>query len=94
MVPGAEAIRTCIGCRRRRPKSELLRLVRAGGQAGFDQSGRREGRGAYLCPEYECLEAATKRGAPGRALKINIDGRGQENILSGLKKFINEQKVS
>ncbi|MFS8640208.1 MAG: YlxR family protein, partial [Symbiobacteriaceae bacterium] len=49
--------RTCIGCRAVRPKRELLRIVRTPeGEILFDPSGRRAGRGAYLCPSASCLD--------------------------------------
>ena len=57
-----EPTRTCLGCRRRRPKRELVRLVRgADGSVGADAVG--PGRGAYVCRDAECLERALK---PGR----------------------------
>jgi hypothetical protein len=54
-----EPTRTCLGCRRRRPKRELVRLVRgADGRVGVDAAG--PGRGAYVCREPDCLERALK----------------------------------
>lgn len=62
--------RTCIGCRRVRPKRELLRIVRTPeGEILFDPTGRRAGRGAYLCPSASCLDRALKARELGRALK-------------------------
>jgi len=54
--------RTCLGCRRRRPRGELIRIVRSPeGAACFDLEGRLPGRGAWVCPSSSCLEAI----APG-----------------------------
>ncbi len=60
--------RTCIGCRRRRSQSELVRLVLRGGQVVPANPGM-PGRGAYLCPHLNCLETAEKRRAFARAFR-------------------------
>jgi uncharacterized protein len=53
-------LRTCAGCRRRRPQSELIRIARtATGDVVIDEPGSRtSGRGAYVCPEKVCVERA------------------------------------
>ena len=62
--------RTCIGCRRVRPKGELVRLVRGGeGRVIVDSPGMGAGRGAYACPTVECLDKALVPGRLGHALK-------------------------
>ena len=68
--------RTCIGCRQVRGKSQLVRLVLpAEGPAAIDPTGRRNGRGAYLCRETgrTCLDQARKRRALTRALRAEPD---------------------
>jgi len=63
--------RTCIGCRKKAPRSELLRLVAEGsGSAAVlvDERRRTPGRGAWLHPSESCLALAVKRRAFGRAL--------------------------
>ncbi|WP_251043312.1 YlxR family protein [Arthrobacter sp. ISL-48] len=63
--------RTCIGCRNKGPRSELLRLVAEGsGSAAVlvDERRRMPGRGAWLHPSESCLALAVKRRAFGRAL--------------------------
>jgi uncharacterized protein len=63
--------RTCIACRKVEPKRGLRRLVRIdGNRVAIDPSGKRAGRGAYLCNERRCWEAALKRTVIERALKI------------------------
>ena len=65
--------RTCIGCRRVRPKGELVRLVRGGdGLAVVDRQGMAAGRGAYACPTVECLDKALAAGRLARALKATV----------------------
>lgn len=63
--------RTCVACRRSDAKRGLIRVVRdADGRVGVDPSGRRNGRGAYLCHDPACWEAAIKRKALERALRV------------------------
>ena len=69
LVRSAPAIRTCIGCRIREAKSDLLRLVAVGGDIVPDPKARLPGRGAYLHPSQECFELAQRRRALPRALR-------------------------
>ncbi|MGD0794164.1 MAG: YlxR family protein [Dehalococcoidales bacterium] len=53
--------RTCVACRQVKAKRELVRLVRTPrGDIEIDVTGKKEGRGAYLCPTLDCLEKALK----------------------------------
>ncbi len=64
--------RTCIACRRVDAKRGLTRLVRLpDGRVAIDPTGKRAGRGAYLCAERSCWELALKRRAIERALKLD-----------------------
>ena len=68
-------VRTCIGCRERVLAVELLRVVAVSmGNGQFavtvDSAGHHPGRGAWLHPDRRCLEAATRRRAFARALRI------------------------
>jgi predicted RNA-binding protein YlxR (DUF448 family) len=60
--------RTCLGCRARRPQPELVRLASRDGRVVPAWPGA-PGRGAYLCPREECLEAAEKKRAFARAFR-------------------------
>lgn len=62
-------VRTCVGCRERAAKPELLRVVTSGGELLPDLRARLPGRGAYLHPRLECLAAAERRRAFPRALR-------------------------
>ncbi|MDO4493252.1 MAG: YlxR family protein [Clostridia bacterium] len=67
-------MRMCVACRVMQPKKELLRVVRtAEGTVAVDRTGRVNGRGAYLCPNAECLEKALKTKAIERALEVKLD---------------------
>lgn len=64
--------RTCLGCRRQRPRAELIRIVRNPDGAGcFDLDGRLPGRGAWVCPSTACLDAIAP-GALSHVLKAPV----------------------
>lgn len=65
--------RQCLGCREMKPKRELLRVVRSPeGAVTLDSKGKAPGRGAYVCPNAECLKRAVKSKALSRALEVEI----------------------
>ncbi|MFB9749069.1 YlxR family protein [Leifsonia shinshuensis] len=64
-----EAVRTCVGCRSRAPRSSLLRVVLRNSEIVADPSATLPGRGAWLHPVDECLDLALQRKAFGRALR-------------------------
>jgi uncharacterized protein len=66
----APAVRTCVGCRERAAKSELLRIVAAGDEVVPDPLARLAGRGAYLHLSPGCFERAKLRRAIPRALRV------------------------
>lgn len=54
-------MRMCLGCQEMKPKKELIRIVRTLEETvELDPTGKRNGRGAYLCPQRECLQNAVK----------------------------------
>lgn len=65
--------RSCIACREKRPKWELVRVVRTPeGNVEIDPRGKKAGRGAYLCKGRGCWETAFKKGSLERALKAKV----------------------
>ena len=65
--------RVCVGCREMKPKRELIRVVRTPEETiEIDHTGKRSGRGAYICASMECLEEAIKGKRLERALKQAI----------------------
>lgn len=65
--------RQCMGCRERKAKKELIRVVRGtDGVVSLDFSGKLNGRGAYICPKAECLQKAQKAKALERSLEVPI----------------------
>lgn len=66
-------MRSCCGCREKKPKRELIRVVRSPeGEVSFDITGRKAGRGVYICPDKACLLKAIKSKALSRALECEI----------------------
>lgn len=65
--------RQCMGCRERKAKKELIRVVRGtDGVVSLDFSGKLNGRGAYICPNPECLKKAIKAKSLERSLEVPI----------------------
>ena len=65
--------RQCMGCRERKAKRELIRVVRGtDGTVSLDFGGKANGRGAYLCPNPECLKKAQRSKALERSLEVPI----------------------
>lgn len=66
-------MRQCVGCNEMKPKKELLRVIKtAEDEILIDSTGRKNGRGAYLCASSECLEKAEKNKGLARSLKTVI----------------------
>ena len=65
--------RQCMGCRERKEKRELIRVVRApDGGVSLDFRGKAPGRGAYICPDPMCLKKAIRSKALERSLEVPI----------------------
>ena len=80
--------RQCMGCRERKNKRELIRVVRCtDGTVNLDFGGKMNGRGAYLCPNPECLKKAIRSKALDRSLEVEIPedvyGRLQKEMEAG-----------
>jgi len=66
-------MRQCLGCREMKPKRELIRVVRSPeGEISLDFKGKASGRGAYVCPDAQCLKKAVKARALERAFSCQI----------------------
>lgn len=76
--------RTCIACRRTDAKRGLIRLVRTPeGRIDVDTTGKRNGRGAYLCHDLACWDAALKRRALERSLRAEpLTPENQHDLLA------------
>ncbi len=75
--------RQCMGCRERKAKRELIRVVRTPeGTVNLDFGGKMNGRGAYICPNSECLKKALRSKALDRSLEVTIP----EEVIARLQK--------
>lgn len=72
-MPKKIPLRQCVGCRERKEKRALIRVVKSPeGEISLDFKGKKSGRGAYLCPAPECLKRARKAKALERALETAL----------------------
>ena len=73
MVQKKIPMRQCLGCREMKPKRELIRVVKSPeGVISLDFRGKTSGRGAYVCPDMNCLKKAMKSKAIERAFETAI----------------------
>ena len=73
--------RTCMACNQKKDKKELLRVVKNKENiVSVDQTGKQEGRGAYICKNIECLEKVIKSKRLEKALDTKISQEIYENI--------------
>ena len=73
--------RQCMGCRERKPKRDMIRIVRTPeGVVSLDFGGKMNGRGAYICPNAECLRKVQKSKALDRSLEVAIPDEVYERL--------------
>lgn len=66
-------MRMCLGCNEMKPKLELIRVVKSPeGEISIDATGKKNGRGAYICHNFECLEKAIKSKRLDRTFSFSI----------------------
>ena len=89
MTPKKIPMRMCVGCGEMKPKRELIRVVRQPDeQIVLDATGKKPGRGAYLCPQLDCLKAARK----SRRLEKTFSCRISDEIYAGLEAAMTAQE--
>ncbi len=73
MVAKKVPMRQCTGCREMKSKREMIRVIRTTeNEICIDATGRKNGRGAYICPNMDCLKLAIKNRGLERSLKTAI----------------------
>ncbi|NBH73617.1 YlxR family protein [Clostridiaceae bacterium] len=73
--------RQCIGCGEMKSKKEMIRVLKTPeGEFTLDATGRKNGRGAYLCPSMECLQKAVKGKGLERSFKMAIPKEVYETL--------------
>ncbi|MBU1035445.1 YlxR family protein [bacterium] len=84
-------MRTCIGCQCKRPKKEMIRIIRTPDEEiEIDKTGKKSGRGAYLCDNIECLDAALKKNNLKKSLKQDIPLKTLDELKKAFLKTIGE----
>lgn len=79
-------MRKCLGCGESKPKKDLIRVVKNKEEGIFlDLSGRKNGRGAYVCFNKECLEKAIKNKALNRSFQMEISDDTYEELRKSIK---------
>ncbi len=76
-------LRMCTGCGEMKPKKELVRVVRSSeGEISLDLTGRKSGRGAYVCPNLACLKKARKT----RRIERSLDCKISDELYDAMEK--------
>ncbi len=79
-------MRMCVGCREMKPKKELIRVVRsAEGAVSMDATGKKPGRGAYVCRSAECLRRAIRQKQLERAFECALTDEVKEALVAELE---------
>jgi len=79
-------MRKCIACSESKPKKELIRIVKdKENHVAVDLSGKMNGRGAYICPNIECLDKSMKKKQLSRALNIEIPNEIYEELAEKIR---------
>ena len=80
-------LRQCIGCQEMKSKKEMIRVIKtAEDEIMLDATGRKNGRGAYLCPSMECLKKAVK----GKGLERSFKMASPKEVYETLEKEMEE----
>ncbi|MCR5623618.1 MAG: YlxR family protein [Lachnospiraceae bacterium] len=81
-----EVLRQCAGCRERKPKNEMFRVIRTpDGEIEVDITGKKNGRGVYLCKNLECLEESYKRRTLDKSLKTKVPEEVYQKLIEAFK---------
>lgn len=81
-------MRQCIGCGEMKSKKEMMRILRTTeGQIMLDTTGRKNGRGAYLCKNPECYRKAVRSKGIERTLKVAVPAEVYESLEKEIEKL-------
>ena len=79
----------CLGCNEMKPKKELIRVVKSPeGEISLDTTGKKSGRGAYVCPNAKCLRLARK----SRKLEKSFSCRISDEVYDNMERELNERQ--
>jgi hypothetical protein len=84
-------LRMCLGCGEMKPKKELVRVVRSKeGEISLDLTGKKAGRGAYICRDPQCLKQARKARRFEKSFSCKID----DEIYDGMEEELENETVA
>ena len=84
-------MRQCTGCREMKYKKDMIRVIKtAEGDICIDATGRKNGRGAYICPNSKCLSMAIKNHGLERSLKVAIPQEIYHQLEEEMKQVAEE----
>ncbi len=94
MKPKKIPMRMCVGCREMKEKKSLIRVVRSPeGDVSLDPTGKKSGRGAYVCRDPECLKRAIKQRQLERQLDAALSPETAEALRQELETLTGEDTV-
>ena len=87
-----QPMRTCVMCRQKKEKRDLLRIVRTPeGVVQFDPTGKANGRGAYVCTADECLSSVKNVKKVSQALETDSSAEHLSEVFEEIKRYVNER---
>jgi uncharacterized protein len=86
--------RTCIACHGIKSKKELTRLVRTPGGVIIDPTGKKAGRGAYLCRDIKCWEIGVKGNRIEHALGVTLSAENREELTRYAMGLVPEERIA
>ena len=84
-------MRQCVGCREMKSKRDMIRILKTETEGIIlDPTGRKNGRGAYLCPSSQCLAKAIKSRGLDRSFKMQISREVYETLEKEMEKLVGQ----
>ena len=81
-------MRMCVGCREMKEKRELIRIVRTPeGEVVLDPTGKKSGRGAYVCRQAECLKRSIRQKQLERQLQTELSGAVTDALVAEMDRL-------
>ena len=88
MKPRKIPMRMCVGCREMKEKRDLIRVVRSPeGEVSLDPTGKKNGRGAYLCKDTECMRKALKQRQLERQLEVTLSQEVMDGLTAAMEAY-------
>jgi predicted RNA-binding protein YlxR (DUF448 family) len=87
-------MRTCVMCKKKVDKRQLFRIVRTPeGEVVFDPTGKKNGRGAYICADDACVNSIKSVKKIAAALEIEADAAQLEKVYAEIKEYITNMRM-